>query len=203
MEAQSKPNWRAIAVFYFLACLWSWPFFWWRDVNTASWNAWRLPEEIKGLTQQWGPALAAIAVFYLFPRVRSRFVSLLGSSWKRSALCFLTPIFFACIASAIQSRHFSYKLIYYLLVGGFSTLGEEVGWRGVPPIRTAARVRHTQKPTISRVRAGYQKQNLEAAGVILQRIAKCGGEDGALVQWARSVLTPKDAECGRLFEYEA
>ncbi len=86
MEAQSKPNWRAIAVFYFLACLWSWPFFWWRDVNTASWNAWHLPEEIKGLTQPWGPALAAIAVFYLFPQVRSRSVSLLGSSWKRSCV---------------------------------------------------------------------------------------------------------------------
>ena len=82
------------------------------------------------LTQPWGPALAAIAVFYLFPQVRSRFVSLFGSSWKRSAVCFLTPIFFACIASAIQSRHFSYKLVYYLLVGGFSTLGEELGWRG-------------------------------------------------------------------------
>ena len=33
LEAQSKPNWRAIAVFYFLACLWSWPFFWWRLVG--------------------------------------------------------------------------------------------------------------------------------------------------------------------------
>jgi hypothetical protein len=106
METQSKPDWRAIAVFYFLACLWSWPFFWWRDVNTASWNAWHLPEEIKGLTQPWGPALAAMAVFYLFPRSRSRSASLLGSSWKRSALCFVTPIFFACVAYAIQIEAF-------------------------------------------------------------------------------------------------
>ena len=129
-DAQSKPNWRAIAVFYCLACLWSWPFFWWRDVNTSSWNAWRLPEEIKGLTQQWGPALGAMTVFYLFPQTRSRFLSLFGSSWKRSVLCFLIPIVFACIASAIHSGHFSSKLVYYLLVGGFSTLGEELGWRG-------------------------------------------------------------------------
>jgi membrane protease YdiL (CAAX protease family) len=129
-EAQPKPDWRAIAVFYFLACVWSWPFFWWRDVHTASWNAWGLPEEIKGLTQPWGPALAAIAVFYLFPRVRSRFASLSGSSSKRSALCFLMPIVFACVASAIQSKHFAPKLIYYLVIGGFSTLGEELGWRG-------------------------------------------------------------------------
>ena len=117
-------------MFYFLACLWSWPFFWWRDVHTAAWNAWGLPEEIKGLTQPWGPALAAIAAVYLFPRMRSRSVSLLGSSWKRSAVCFLVPIVFATLASAIQSRHFPYRLVYYLLVGGFSTLGEELGWRG-------------------------------------------------------------------------
>jgi uncharacterized protein len=129
-EVQPTPNWRAIAVFYFLACLWSWPFFWWRDVHTASWNAWHLPEEIKGLTQPWGPALAAMAVLYLFPQVRSRSVSLFGASWKRSALCLVTPIVFVCIASAIQSSHVPYKLVYYLLIGGFSTLGEELGWRG-------------------------------------------------------------------------
>jgi len=130
LDTQSEPNWRAIAVFYLFACLWSWPFFWWRDVQTASWNAWPLPEEIKGLTQPWGPALAAMAVFYLFPKTRSRANSLAGTSWARSALCFFAPILFACIAAAFQSRHFSYKLVYYLVIGGFSTLGEELGWRG-------------------------------------------------------------------------
>jgi membrane protease YdiL (CAAX protease family) len=57
-------------------------------------------------------------------------VSLLGSSWKRSAVGFLTPIFFACILATVQSKHFPITLVYYLLVGGFSTLGEELGWRG-------------------------------------------------------------------------
>lgn len=130
MRAQSRSAWRPVVVFYFLACLWSWPFFWWRDFHAASWTAWRFPAELKGFTQQWGPGLAAIAVFYLFPQVRSRFMSLSGSSWKRSSLCFLTPILFAVIASASQSRHFSWKLVYYLVVAGFSTLGEELGWRG-------------------------------------------------------------------------
>ena len=126
-NTEAKPDWRAIAVFYLLACLWSWPFFWWRDVHTASWNAWRLPEEIKGLTQPWGPALAAIAVLHLFPETRSRSISLSGSSWKRSSVCFLTPIVLVCVATAISARHFPYKLVYYLVVGGFSTLGEEIG----------------------------------------------------------------------------
>jgi len=128
--APRKPNWCAISLFYFLACLWSWPFFWWRDVHPASWDAWRLPEEIKGYTQQWGPALAALVVCYLFPQVRSRSVTLLGSSWKRSALCFLAPVFFTLIAAAIHSGHYSGKLVYYLVMGGGSTLGEEIGWRG-------------------------------------------------------------------------
>lgn len=131
---QTKPrreaDWLPIVVFYFLACLWSWPFFWWRDVHTASWNAWRLPEEIKGLTQPWGPGLAAIAIYFLFPRTRSRFATLLGSSWQRSLLCFLTPIVIACVAGSMQSKQFPYKLPYYLVIGGFSTLGEETGWRG-------------------------------------------------------------------------
>jgi hypothetical protein len=70
----------------------------------------------------------------------------------------------------------------------------------LPPHRTTTNVRQAQKQTVSRARAGYQKQNLEAAGIILERIAQYGGEDAALVQWARAVVTPKDAECGRLFE---
>ena len=46
----------------------------------------------------------------------------------------------------------------------------------------------TTKPTVSRVRAGYQKQNEEAAGIVLQDVAKYGGEQAALVQWARLVI---------------
>src|ERR1039458_4163952 len=36
----------------------------------------------------------------------------------------------------------------------------------VPPMRTTTSVRHAQKPTISRVRVGYQRQNEEAAGIV-------------------------------------
>jgi len=129
MEAQSKPDWRVIAVFYLLACAWSWPLFWWRDAHTASWNARRFPAEFKGATIQWGPGLAAIAVFCLFPRVRSGFLSLPGSSWIRSALCCLAPIVFSGVASAFHPPHF-YEKAYGLLVFTFTCLGEELGWRG-------------------------------------------------------------------------
>ena len=127
-EAPLQPHWRAILTFYFLACAFQWPFFWWRDVHTASWNASRIPVGIRDLT--WGPAVAAFVVFYLFPRARTRTISFFGASRARSLCSFLIPILFSWIGVAIQSGRISYKLIYYLLIGGVSMFGEEMGWRG-------------------------------------------------------------------------
>jgi uncharacterized protein len=123
-----RPNWRAILIFYGLACAFSWPFFWWRDVNTASWKAFPLPEEIKDLT--WGPAVAALIVFWLIPTTRQWAVSFFGGSWRRATLFFMAPILFAFVAVRFHSGAFSYKLIYYLSIGGVSIFGEELGWRG-------------------------------------------------------------------------
>jgi membrane protease YdiL (CAAX protease family) len=127
-DTRTKPNWCAILVFYALACSFSWPFFWWRDVNTASWNALPLPEEIKDLT--WGPALAALLVFWFIPATRQWAVSFFGTSWRRSAVFFAVPILFAFIGYRVHSGTFSYKLVYYLVIGCVSTFGEELGWRG-------------------------------------------------------------------------
>jgi hypothetical protein len=41
--------------------------------------------------------------------------------------------------------------------------------------------------TMKRVEAAYRRGNLEAAGVILEDIAKYGGESSGLVKWARLV----------------
>lgn len=127
-ETQSRPHWRAILTFYFLACAFSWPFFWWRDINAASWNASPIPPEIRDLT--WGPAAAAFLVLYFFPEMRSKAVSFFGASPARSVCCFLLPILLAWIGMAIHDGQLHYKLIYYLLIGGVSTFGEEMGWRG-------------------------------------------------------------------------
>ena len=127
-DTRTKPNWRAVLVFYVLACSFSWPFFWWRDANTASWKAFPLPEEIKDLT--WGPAVAALLVFWLIPATRRGAVSFFGTSWRRSAGFFVVPILFAFIGYRVHSGAFSYKLLYYLVIGCVSTFGEELGWRG-------------------------------------------------------------------------
>src|SRR5215472_18526155 len=114
-HTQARPNWRAILIFYVLACSFSWPFFWWRDVNTASWKAFPLPEEIKELT--WGPAVAALLVFWLIPATRKWAVSFFGPSWRRSTVFFVAPILLAFVGYRVHSGAFSYKLLYYLVIG--------------------------------------------------------------------------------------
>lgn len=127
-DTRVRPNWRAILIFYVLACSFSWPFFWLRDVHPASWKAFPLPEEIKDLT--WGPAVAALLVFWLIPATRRWAVFFLGTSWRRSAVFFAAPILFAFAGYRMHAGVFSYKLLYYLVIGCISTLGEELGWRG-------------------------------------------------------------------------
>jgi hypothetical protein len=99
-DTHARPDWRAILIFYVLACSFSWPFFWWRDVNTVSWKAIPVPEEIKDLT--WGPAFAALLVFWLIPATRQWAVSFFGSSWRRSAVFSAVPILFAFIGYRIH-----------------------------------------------------------------------------------------------------
>jgi hypothetical protein len=63
-----------------------------------------------------------------------------------------------------------------------------------------------RKQTVSRARTGYQRQNEQAAGIILQDIARFGKEQAGLVIWARLIqanAAPKDAECGPLFRAAA
>jgi membrane protease YdiL (CAAX protease family) len=126
----SRADWRPILVFYVLACAWSWPFFWWQSAHPASWDAWRIRPELKEFFIQWGPGLAAIAVFYVFPRTRPQFLSLFGSSWRRSLTCFSGPIVVVCIVLAVRHDRRWLTAPYFLTAAGLSCLGEEVGWRG-------------------------------------------------------------------------
>ena len=57
----------------------------------------------------------------------------------------------------------------------------------VPPMRTNRVGWHTQKPTVSRARIGYQQANEQASHIVLQDVAKYGGEQAGLVQWARMI----------------
>ncbi len=128
--ALSTSDRRAILVFYVLACAWSWPFFWWQLAHTASWDAWHFPSELKEGVIQWGPGLAAITVYYLFPHTRPRFLSLAGTSWKRSLICFLAPILLLWIVFVFRGQPRWVRVPYDLTLAGFCCMGEEAGWRG-------------------------------------------------------------------------
>ena len=54
----------------------------------------------------------------------------------------------------------------------------------VPPMRTTTSVRHTEKRTVSRARAGYQKANEEAARII----AADPRYQGLMREWARVII---------------
>ena len=54
----------------------------------------------------------------------------------------------------------------------------------------------TNKRTVSRARTGYQRQNEQAAGIVLQDVARYGGEGAGLVQWVRLI----EANCVRRIE---
>ena len=60
--AQTSPrvDWKAVGLYYVLACAISWPSFWWRDMHTASWVAWRVPGFLRMAPIMWGPGIAAL-----------------------------------------------------------------------------------------------------------------------------------------------
>jgi MYXO-CTERM domain-containing protein len=123
-------DWAGVFLFYLLACAFSWPFFWWRDMQTASWEAWRLPTFLKTSTYMWGPGLAALALLGLRQRRQPRTITFFGSSPAWSIAFFVVPIIaLACVyAPIVRGRA---ALIGVLgLIGFFNILGEELGWRG-------------------------------------------------------------------------
>ncbi len=112
-----------VAIFYALACAWSWPFFWWRDMHRESWNNLPLPTFLKTWSYMWGPGLAAIVCFILF-KTANRSVTFWGSSIPRSVLTYLCPIIILYLLT------FDNKLLAIAHLGFISMLGEELGWRG-------------------------------------------------------------------------
>jgi len=55
--------------------------------------------------------------------------------------------------------------------------------------------------TAKRATAQYDAANLAAAAIVLEDVAKYGGEQAALVQWARTIMAqvPVDVAPGPLF----
>ncbi len=128
-----RVRWAHVAVFYALACLISWPFFWWRDIHPESWAAWRVPGILKNWCIMWGPGIAAIVCLILFRRQHRRTITGLGSSAPRSLLFYFVPNLLLCIPGIPSPGESMNEHVYPVVIavlGGVSILGEELGWRG-------------------------------------------------------------------------
>ena len=122
-------NWLSVATFYGVACAISWPLFWWRDRHRASFMAWDAPGFVKGWAPALGPALAAILALYLFRKTHQRTVSLVGSSWSRSACFAAVPLLAITIVGIGDDEPHLTGLLSGLIYFVYG-LGEELGWRG-------------------------------------------------------------------------
>src|SRR3954464_8056810 len=92
LPVRERVNWPSVAVFSIVACAVSWPFFWWRDMATESWNHWHVPGLLKVMSYMWGPGVGALVAMLVFRGRHRRRITLLGTSWQRSLLFYLAPL---------------------------------------------------------------------------------------------------------------
>jgi membrane protease YdiL (CAAX protease family) len=125
-----RVDWAGVALFYFLACAVSWPFFWWRDMHAASWQAWRFPAPFKTACYMWGPGLAALAVLGLRRLHHQRTITFFGRSRRWSLAFFVLPLVTLAIVYAPLVGARAGVIGVLAVLGFFNILGEELGWRG-------------------------------------------------------------------------
>jgi uncharacterized protein len=119
-----KTNWNLVFTYYVLACAWSWPFFWWRDIHHESVMAWHIPGIFKTWSYMCGPAISALICFAIFKKHR-RITTLRGTSIIRGIL------FYSFMPVILALLNLQGKYLFYGLLGFVSILGEELGWRGL------------------------------------------------------------------------
>jgi membrane protease YdiL (CAAX protease family) len=124
-------KYKPIIIFYALACFFSWPFLFWRDVYTEHWNSLTIDPTVKTCLIMWGPGLSAIIVSLYFKDEIKKTISFFGSSILRSLLFWGIPML-AFIAFGDYQNEGSTIARMVVYFGGIFlfTLGEELGWRG-------------------------------------------------------------------------
>jgi hypothetical protein len=129
--ARVRVNWKSVAAYYAIACLWSWPFFWRRDIlHVPDTPVASISKLLIHWGLMWGPGMAALVCLVAFRRSHRRAITLGGSSWGRSILFYAAP--FLLLAVFRAHRLYGYDLPPLLAAFPMfvSILGEELGWRG-------------------------------------------------------------------------
>jgi uncharacterized protein len=129
-KATSKLSWHRVGVYYLVACAWSWPFFWRRDVLNLSDEPWPFTNLVRHWGLMWGPGIAALLCLAVFGRSHIRVITIFGTSWIRSVGFYLLP--FLLLAALGTPALYGYHLTPLLAAPAMfvSIFGEELGWRG-------------------------------------------------------------------------
>lgn len=133
--APHRIDWTAVFVFFVLACAWSWPLFWLRDMVPGGWNLLPLPPPLRMTLLMWGPGLAALVCWRLFRGRVPRAVSLAGGRPGRALAFYAVPLLVLALigvtpAGAPEGTRIHALVLAIAVVGFFNVLGEELGWRG-------------------------------------------------------------------------
>jgi membrane protease YdiL (CAAX protease family) len=124
-------HWKSVAAYYAMACVWSWPFFWRRDIlHIPDTPITSISKLLIHWGLMWGPGIAALVCMVAFRRSHRRVITIGGTSWSRSILFYATPF----LLMAAFRAHVLFGYESRPLVAAFpmfvSILGEELGWRG-------------------------------------------------------------------------
>lgn len=165
MTTDRSIPWGRVALFFVIACAWSWPLFWFRDMQPAAWRAWGIPDPLKTTLLMWGPGLAALACMRMRPNPRPR-TTVFGGHALRSLAFYVVPIL-ALAAVGVESPEFGPEparlmVLAIALVGFVNVLGEELGWRGYLQDALAGVTRARRYGLIAALWAGWHFTNLWA-----------------------------------------
>jgi membrane protease YdiL (CAAX protease family) len=124
-------NWKSVAAYYAVACLWSWPFFWRRDVlHVPDTPITSISKLLIHWGLMWGPGIAALVCMAVFRRSHRRAITLGGNSWSKSILFYATPFLLLAMFRAHALYGYDLPPLRAAFPMFVSILGEELGWRG-------------------------------------------------------------------------
>ncbi|MGP8270533.1 MAG: type II CAAX prenyl endopeptidase Rce1 family protein [Terracidiphilus sp.] len=124
-------NWKSVVVYYAIACLWSWPFFWRRDIlNVPDIPITSISMLFIHWGMMWGPGIAALVCMVAFRRSHRRVITFAGNSWTRSILFYATPFLLLAAFRAHTLYGYGLSPLFAAFPMFVSILGEELGWRG-------------------------------------------------------------------------
>lgn len=128
-----RVDWRAVGLFLLVACAWSWPLFWLRDMTEGGFGALPLPHPLKTTLLMWGPGVAALVCLRVFKGRHRRTLTLAGGYPARALAFYFAPMLGLAVVGVslpeMGGRVHAFVAVL-AIIGLVNTLGEELGWRG-------------------------------------------------------------------------